>query len=729
MFNRLFGNTPNPQPKPLAEAQDQAQPQAGAQPQATPTVAEPTQDAKVTLRIDLDDTVALTLTEEEKMRYRSSDDFRRRRAFVAALKDDTDIDNVKVKKSKKQKQRELFAAKEGDYTNPVIILILLDIQDMMNKYVANLAQTNPAQAAVFQESIEIINITLSIFAKSDTIMQKGAWSKSTYLSDLKKRAEKKSQDSGETVGMFQHLVQLVELVDKVKITLELVPLITELSLWLFGIYWNDAALLVDKKKLNELTDEPIKDLALINKKQVQVFPFVSWKDEYVCYRTYGFRLLDVTYNHFLVSKKLEAKCLACELENGIIRAPQSAEALPLKVEKQAEDFSISMVASSKPKMTDIVVRINTANFPNMSAVSVKRALVAMFKNPLGALLGYRISAPIEIVIKEFSEKLGIFVLSSEMREMLRGVKDSALKMLDGYKQKKSTTLNNLVWLMSAGTLDNKNFALVEEARKTITAEKDYEGIIAALTKLRKDTLLNKSTHIADDVTRFLLAQIQIIRDTEAATGPNFQFAEPYIITDGQNQKIQTIVFTIPDEHCQVAEVICKTLHSIAVNKIGYDLATCALEDDDDRIGFFKEEIEKHGFTITQEEDYSEFYERTKEVVLEYIDPVNLSRFNLAHHCPRGTLPGFIERFLEKTHAQRAEGLLNILTNPDISLADKILGTISIYTQVKDEKSTTLGPALKKFLIAYMEWLTPYIPRERSASELKLTQNSRSLGMK
>lgn len=695
--------------------------------QATAPAAIPASAAKVTLDIDLDETVALELTEAEKTRYRSTKDYANRRAFVASLKDDTDNDNVKEKKTKKQKQRELFAKKEGDYTTPVVILILLDIQDTLNAHVTNLAKTDLQKAAEFNATIEIIKVTLSIFVKSDTIMQGWFLSKTSYLGELRNRAKAKSAKSGVPVHMFQHLNQLVKLVDDVKITLDMVPLMRELGLWLLGIYLNDLLQLVPEGKVDEATDEPIKEL---DDKGQLVFPFVNMKDSTICYGQYGFRLLDVTFNHYLVYKKIEEKCRACELANGIAPVVEPVvAAVPVKVEKKSEDFSVRLVKSSKEGMTDIVVRINTANFPDKSIATIKRALISMFKNPLGALLSYRVSAPLHLRIREFAERLAVFELSAEMRSTLAGTKASALKVLQEYKEKKSSFLNNVVWAASFGTLDNKNFKLVEAARKTIQANDEYEEIIKAMTILRQSTELNGSTHIADAVTKFLQNQIEIIRTSEAATGPGMEFPEPTVMTDVKDRNIQILVFNMPNKHCEVAETICNVFHSFVANQIGFALAQCNLTDEDERILFFKKKITDCGFTVVQEAEYSVFYERTKEVVLEYIDPNNLRYVNLAHYFKRGTLPRFLEKYLEKTHAKDADGLLRILTDPQLPLTEKILNTIEIYEKVKDKFSTTLGPALKKFLLDYMSWLTPFIPRERAVSQPRLEQRSSSLGMK
>ncbi len=676
---------------------------------------------KMKLDIDLDETVALELTPEAKQKYRANREYVTRRANINGFKDDTDSDSVKEKKTKKQKQRELFAKKEGDFTTPVVILILLDIQDKLTEHVTKLAKTDAQQAAEFDETIAIINATIAIFAKSDTIMQDWFYAKPSYLAKLKQRALTKSAQSGKTVDMFQHLQQLVNLVDKVKLTLELVPLIRELGLLLFGMYWNDAANLIADGKLNLETDEPIRE-------PDGHFPTVSIKDRSVCLAQYGFRLLDVTYNHFLVYKKLEAKCVACELENGVAKAVEPVLVKQVKAEKKSEDFSIKLEKSSIPNTTDIIVRINTEHFPGSSAATAKRALIAMFKNPLGALLSYRIAAPVDLRICEFAERLDIFDLSPEMKTLLAGTQAAALKVLSAYREKKSSWANFVVWTVTLGTQDNKNLGLVELAQKAIEETTEYKKIIAIMAQLRSDTLKNGSTHIAQDIERFMLVQINNIRNSQAATGPGIKFPEPKAICDARNPNTQILVFNVPDEHSVTAEAICKVFHSVVANKIGFALAQCQVQDEDQRIGYFANKIMEWGFTEVQQVEYAAFYERSESILIDYIDPTKLSYVNLARLFDRGTLPRFMESRLEKTHAVAADGLLKVLTDPNIELTTKILETIATYERVKDKFSTTLGPALKKFLLEYMSWLTPCIPQDnvpvavlvpRSTSDVRL----------
>lgn len=660
--------------------------------------------------IELDDVVAYELTEQERENYLKNETINTNRRDILSY------DEVG--------RREVFAKKEGEFTTPVIITILLELQNTLNAHLAELAKTNQEKVTELADTKAIINITLAMFARSDKVFQ--TKTQRQYLSQLKERAKTKK------TRMFQHLETLAALSEKIVVIPEMVKLLREFAIWEFGMYWNDAAKLLMKKQLNQVTLEP--EMIKLQKPEedgkTSVFPFVdNAKDWLVCYKIYGFRMLDVTYRHFEVSKIVNAKCDECKPQQDLTAGKKIDAGLSPAEIKKYKDFVYDVTPTSVSSVWRVNLTANVKYFTN-SGAGAKSHLQAMLRNPLGVALSTKAHANDNQRFDDFYEKLKLFKMSDAMKMVVGGAQQSAVAVLESYVNSKSEAGQTILWVagyFSPVPLDNKNVWLCKDVLQKLNGKKfSYEEIIKTMIDLRARCIQNCSTRLAVALTNFLNAQINIIIGSEALSGDDICQAQ-VTMCQSDEKDLYHFSFEVLEERVDIARKILDVFHSQIANPVGMKLAACKLQDEDETIRYFGKLLEEHRLSPIQEVEYADFYAQASGVLTAYIDPANLGYFNPHHYFERGTLP--LPSLFERTHAAEVDKVLMKLRNTNLPVTDRLLELIKLYEHAIKENSQKLRTGLRLFLVKYIQWMTPAMLTENTPAQEPRVETSRSSSFK
>lgn len=594
--------------------------------------------------------------------------------------------------------------KEGEESLPIIINVLLNIQEVLLADVSALQKKNPAAAEKFKETIAILEKIVTIFGETDKVTQGGLDAQKEYLKKLKAAAEKRAKETNTEVNVFADLEMLVEDAYKVEFTENTAPLWMELATWMEGLYWHNAHNITHK--IDPVTNEPTKSndgvISPWNKKLY--YPRVDKLDG-IIFKLFDITKLDVSINYHRASVFLRKKIEEFVPELARSVSPVEVGASTKPDAPSAIDFNMETMQSQTEGYSTSSVRIKEADIP--AGTSIPDIVQSMFANPLGVMLSRKAHLNAVSRIEDFAEQLAVYGLSEVLKESLAGFSDSANAVLDSYTNPATLHVTNPARYLPTFIPGVSLFKKVNDDHASNTKaalvklNNDVTKQLQLMIDLSKTLDKSHSTRLLPAVIKLLLNQIDIIRKCPDAHASRIKYNMEVLPADYQGYI--TLQIDIADKDVQMGQIICKAIQGFFSNPLGLALAPMIDCDADARLQHFSRMLKIHGLTPMQKVEFANFRARATARLNGYTDPSNYSILNPVRLVGRDVIPFGV--YLENVHAPLADATIGKMMCAT-SVTDQIRYMLEMRLKLKSETSQKLEPEVTKFLIEFINGIIP-----------------------
>jgi len=631
---------------------------------------------------------AARLTEAEIQAYKTREDVRITREKIADIPEfDKKINAIKDK--------------EAEEVLPIILKVLLTIQEVLLADVSTLRQQNPAAVDKYTRTLAMLDKAITIFGVTEKVTAAGIDAQKAYLKKLTEAAQKRAQETGEPVDIFADLKMLVEDAHHVELTENTVPLWMELATLMQGLYWHNAQN-VPAKKMDPKTGEPIKSndgvINFFNK--TLYYPRVDLLDGAI-FKLYDITKLDVSINYRRASLILRNKIDAFVPEKQVVAIPSPVQTNA----PSAIQYEMESVPVADSRFVSIRIRIKEDDLP--AGTSIPDIVDSMFANPLGVMLSSKAHLDPEARIRDFEKQLAIYKLSDPLKKSLGKFIKEADVVIGSYTD--PTQLNILnparhlpTYIPGMSFFLKTNHDAAEKAKSKLEESKEdilkqFEKMFAFFEELK----VAKSKTLRAEVIKLFLNQIDIIRKCPNAHASRINYKKELLPADVEGYI--TLQIDIPEKDVEMGQVICRALEGFFANPLGLALAPMMDCNDVARLQHFSDLLDVHGLTPMQKVEYVNFRQSAAEEMNKYTDPSTYSLLNPIRLVGKDYVP--FSSLFEHVHVPLRDATVGKMMC-STKVVDQIKYMLDINDQLRRANSTTLGPIVNKFLIDFINSLIP-----------------------